>query len=270
MELNERYYSRFGLEYNPFIKNNSTKHYYESSDLKEAKYKLDYLFKTKGIGVITGNPGMGKTTTIRKYLNELNRALYKPIYICMTTLNDNDFYRQLIKELGYEPKFRKCDNFRLVQQIIKEYENKKITPVIVVDEANYLSRTILNDLKMILNFNMDSFDNYILILMGLPVLVSNLQGAAHEPFRQRIITSYNFEGLTNDETREYIYSKLEKAGGSTNIFDEGVIKAICNSSSNTPRVIDRTMDYALLIADKLNSSIITKEVIQKAIEQTIL
>ena len=94
MELNERYYTRFGLEYNPFIKNNSTKHYYESSDLKEAKYKLDYLFKTKGIGVITGNPGMGKTTTIRKYLNELNRALYKPIYICMTTLNDNDFYRQ--------------------------------------------------------------------------------------------------------------------------------------------------------------------------------
>ena len=123
---------------------------------------------------------------------------------------------------------------------------------------------------MILNFNMDSFDNYILILMGLPVLVSNLQGAAHEPFRQRIITSYNFEGLTNDETREYIYSKLEKAGGSTNIFDEGFIKAICNSSSNTPRVIDRTMDYALLIADKLNSTIITKEIIQKAIEQTIL
>ena len=108
-----------------FRKNNSTKHYYESSDLKEAKYKLDYLFKTKGIGVITGNPGMGKTTTIRKYLSELNRALYKPIYICMTTLNDNDFYRQLIKELGYEPKFRKCDNFRLVQQIIKEFENKK-------------------------------------------------------------------------------------------------------------------------------------------------
>ena len=96
MELNERYYARFGLEYNPFIKNNSTKHYYESSDLKEAKYKLDYLFKTKGIGVITGNPGMGKTTTIRKYLSELNRALYKPIYICMTTLNDNDSYIKIL------------------------------------------------------------------------------------------------------------------------------------------------------------------------------
>ena len=89
------------------------------------------------------------------------------------------------------------------------------------------------------------------------------------------------EAINNTTVDEYInclnnlglrpfYSKLEKAGGSTNIFDEGVIKAICNSSSNTPRVIDRTMDYALLIADKLNSTIITKEIIQKAIEQTIL
>ncbi len=75
--------------------------------------------------------------------------------------------------------------------------------------SNYLTRIILNYLKIILNFNKDS-------------------------------------------------------------FDEGVIKAICNSSSNTPRIIDRTMDYALLIADKLNPSIITKEIIQKAIEQTIL
>ena len=114
---------------------------------------------------------------------------------------------------------------------------------------------------------MDSIDNYILILSGLPVLISNLSSAIHEPLRQRIITSFNFENLSKDEVQSYIYGKIEKAGGANNIFDSGVIQAIANYSNGTPRIIDRIMDYAILIADKLNSSIITINIIQKAIEQ---
>ena len=51
MNLNDRYYARFGLEYNPFIKNNSSYFFFESKDAEEVKYKLDYLFKVKGIGI---------------------------------------------------------------------------------------------------------------------------------------------------------------------------------------------------------------------------
>ena len=267
MNLNDRYYARFGLEYNPFIKNNSSYFFFESKDAEEVKYKLDYLFKVKGIGIITGNPGLGKTTNLRNYINNLNKSLYKVVYLSMTTLTDIEFYKQAIIQFGYEPKHRKHDNYNQLQEIIKEYNNKKITPVIVIDEANYLSNKILNDLKMIFNFEMDSIDNYILILSGLPVLISNLSSAIHEPLRQRIITSFNFENLSKDEVQSYIYGKIEKAGGANNIFDSGVIQAIANYSNGTPRIIDRIMDYAILIADKLNYSIITINIIQKAIEQ---
>jgi len=270
MELNDRYYSRFNLEYNPFIKNNCEKFYFESSDVKEVKYKLDYLFKIKGIGIITGGPGSGKTTAIRNYINNLNKALFKTVYISMTTLTDNDFYRSMVSAFGHEPKFRKCDNYDLLQQIISGYQTKKITPVIVIDEANYLSRTILNDLKMIFNFEMDSKDNYILILSGLPVLISNLSIASQEPLKQRIIASYTFDSLSKDEVKLYIEGKIEKAGGSANIFEDGVIQTITNYSNGIPRVIDRVMDYALLIADNKNSSFINKDIMQKAIEQVYI
>ena len=270
MLLNENYHASFGLEYNPFIKNNCDRFIFDSSDLKEVNYKLDYLFRTKGIGIITGNPGSGKTTSLRNYVKKLNKALYKVIYISMTTITDIEFYKTLISSFGYESKYRKCDNYALFQQIIKDYVNKKITPVIIIDEANYMSRSMLNDLKMLFNFNMDSCDNYVLILAGLPVLISNISMAAQEPLRQRIITSCQFDTLSNDEVVSYIFGKLEKAGGSTNIFNDGVMQAIINYSNGIPRKIDRVMVYALLVANNLKSTVITKDIIQKAIEQTTI
>ena len=268
--LNERYYAHFNLEYNPFIKNNSNKYCHISKDINKLYFKLDYLLKVKGICVITGAPGKGKTTALRNYFKDYNKSLYKLIYISMTTLTTIDFYNSLITEFGYEPKTKKSQNYKLLQQIIMDYESKKITPIIIIDEANYVSSSTLNDLKMIFNFNMDSKDNYILILCGLPVLISNLSTSNQEPLRQRIITSFEFEDLQDDEVQNYIYSKLEKASGPTNIFDDAVIQTIKNASNGSPRIIDRIMDYALLIADRQNSTRITKDIIQKAISQSSL
>ena len=67
-----------------------------------------------------------------------------------------------------------------------------------------------------------------------------------------------------------LLNKLEKAGGSTNIFNDGVMQAIINFSNGIPRKIDRVMDYALLVANNLKSTVITKDIIQKAIEQTTI
>ena len=66
------YISRYGLEFNPFIKN-SKEILYENNNYKEVKARLDYLLQTKGIGLITGDPGCGKTTIVRIYTNNLNQ-----------------------------------------------------------------------------------------------------------------------------------------------------------------------------------------------------
>ena len=76
------YISRYGLEFNPFIKN-SKDIIIETSEYKESIYRLNYLLQTKGFGLITSSPGKGKTTIVRSFANSLNPALYKVIYSCV-------------------------------------------------------------------------------------------------------------------------------------------------------------------------------------------
>lgn len=268
MPYNNRFFSFFGLKYNPFEKNNSDLYRFDSTDVKELNIRLDHLISIKGIGLITGRPGLGKTSAVRNYVSKLNKSLFKIIYIPHTTLTEMDLLYLIVREFGYEPSTRKSTNIKTIQQAIIDYsDSKKMTHIIIFDEANYLSSSFLNNLKMILNFKMDSYDKFVVILMGLPVIISTLSNAAHEPLRQRIVMSYEFEGFSNSDIHNYITGKLETAGGNPNIFEDGAIQLICNYSQNTPRIVDNIMSYSLLIASQLKSNIITKDIINNAISQ---
>lgn len=143
------YFTRYGLEFNPFIKN-SKEILVDTAEYKESLFRLDYLAKTKGFGLLTGSPGRGKTTVIRNWAKELNPSLYHVVYSCLSTLTANDFYRNLVRELGAEPAYKKPDNFRIIQEEITRLSiEKRKTPVIIIDEANYINNAILNDLKIL-------------------------------------------------------------------------------------------------------------------------
>ena len=150
------YISKFGLEVNPFIKN-SKEILVATSEYNEAIIRLNYLAKTRGFGLLTGSAGKGKTTAVRNWSSQLNTSLYRVIYSCLSTLTVQEFYRSLAQGLGVTPAFRKTDNFRIIQgEITRLSLEKKKTPVIIIDEANYVNNAILNDLKMLFNFEMDS------------------------------------------------------------------------------------------------------------------
>lgn len=169
------YFTRYGLEFNPFLKN-SREILVDTDERRETLFRLDYLAKTKGFGLLTGGAGRGKTTVIRTWAAGLNPSLYKVIYTSLSTLTANDFYRNLAQEPGAQPSFRKPDNFRTIQEEIARLSlEKRKTPVIIIDEANYINNAILNDLKILFNFEMDSRDRAAVLLAGLPKLNSTLR-----------------------------------------------------------------------------------------------
>lgn len=257
--------SYYGMEYDPFIKNTKDV-IIDTSEAIEVRYRLDYLKETKGFGLLTGQPGRGKTTAVRAWASTLNSSLYKVVYISLSTTTVQGFYRQLASGLGAEPAFRKADNFRTIQDIVTRYAlEKKITPVIILDEANYMSNGILNDLKLLFNFSMDSRDRAVVLLTGLPQLNNTLRLNVHEPLRQRIVMNYDMDGLNREEARKYVLKKMEQASCRKNVFEERALEAIINSGNGTMRIINRICENCLLLGYHEKKDIIDTDIVMKAV-----
>lgn len=261
------YLLKYGLEINPFIKNNND----EKIDLNNTKqllFRLKHLEETKGIGLITGEPGLGKSTTIRHWAKSLNTNLYKVIYISHTTVSVHEFYRELCYQLGLEEYHSKRKNLNNIQAEIKRLSiEKRITPVIILDEANYLPASVLNDLKILLNFDMDSKEPYILLMIGQINIRDSLNRKANEALKQRISMTYNFEPMDKDESRSYIDTKLTLAGANKQILSNEAYNLIIGRANGIPRIINQIMDKALLLMENKKVDIINDKTMMEAIDE---
>ena len=177
-------------------------------------------------------------------------------------------YRQLAQSFNLEPRYKKYENFNMIQEAIRRLSiEKKITPVIIFDEANYISNAFLNDLKILFNFDMDSKDLTVVLLVGQPTIINTLKLKANDAVRQRIITSYNVEPMSMEESSKYITGKLKAAGSSQEVFTPGAIKAISSYANGNPRIISRICDLALMAADKLGKNFIDEDMAMMAINE---
>ena len=251
----------FGMKCNPFRKGVEQKNKYEFVDFKEMQGRLEYLQKIHGIGLFTGSPGFGKTYSIKYFLENLNIGFYKTVYLSLSTVTVMDFYRGLCIELGISPMHRKIDMFKQIQDTIKTYvKDRKITPVIVLDEAQYLRTDVLNDLKILFNFDIDSKDYAILILVGQPVLNDMLSRNTHEALKQRIVVNYTFCGLNEKEVEEYLKSRLKIAGMNENMFEEGAIKAISSICNGSTRKLNSIIENCLMICEQRGENVVNTEI----------
>lgn len=264
------YLMKFGLEYNPFIKNNNdTK--IELSNSEQLLFRLKHLEEIKGIGLITGEPGLGKTTTIRHWAKNLNPNLYKVIYIAHTTITVREFYKELCFKFGLDEYHTKTKSLNSLQDEIKRlWIEKRITPVIILDEANYLPSAILNDLKIMLNFDMDSKEPYILLLVGQNIIRNTLNMKSNEALKQRISMNYTMNNMEKAESKNYIDSKLQLAGLNQDVLTPEAYNNIISASNGVPRRINQIMDKALLLLANQKANLINEQIALAAIDETTI
>ena len=250
--------SFYGLAFNPFDKQMAReKDRFLSKDISEMLSRLDYLKDTRGIGLFTARTGMGKS-----FAKALNPNLYHMEYICLSTVSVMEFYRQLCCVLGMEPKGGKPGMFRAIQeQILYLYKDKKQPLLLAVDEAQYLSTGILEDIKMLMNYGYDSLNCFTLILCGEPHLNNTLRKPVHEALRQRVTVHYNFSGLSDSEVAQYVLHKIACAGGSASIIEQAALSAVHSHSQGSPRLVDNLMTNALTLGAQMEKKVIDTEVI---------
>jgi len=264
--------SFYGLSFNPFDKQALKETgFFESKDHAQMISRLNYLKDIRGIGLFTATPGMGKSYALRCFEHSLNKNLYHMKYICLSTISVAEFYKQFCEHLGLDAKGSKTLMFKAIQErLYYLYKDKRQSLLLAVDEAQYLSNGILQDLKMLMNFSYDSLNCFSLILSGEPYLSRTLEKPVHEALRQRITVHYAFQGLQSDEIPAYIFHKLSLAGGSRSIMGEDALSAIAGFCQGNPRIIDNLMTDVLALGAQLQRQVIDAEVILAAVnEQTL-
>ena len=257
--------SFYGLTLNPFDKSLSETHAFKSRDHEQMLSRLDYLKNARGIGLFTAPPGMGKTFALRCFTQNLNPNLYQLSYICLSTVSVTEFYQQFCHELGLDYGPKKSIMFRNIQErLLHLLKEKRKTFILAVDESQYLNIHVLRDIKMLMNTSFDSLDCFTLILIGQPYLSSILEKPVHEALKQRIVIHYNYEGLSPEEAKKYIYSRIDIAGAAQSIIDEASVHAVANFSQGAPRIINTVMTNALILGTQMNKQVIDTEVILSA------
>lgn len=259
--------SFYGLSFNPFDKQTvKEQDRFLSRDIQNMLSMLNYLKNTRGIGLFTARPGLGKTFGLRCFAKDLNDGLFHMEYIPLSTLTVAEFYKEFCSILGLESRGGKPKMFKAIQAEIDHlYTDKRKPLLLAIDEAQYLSTGILTDLKMLMNSNYDSVNKFTLILCGEPHLNNTLMKPVHEALRQRITVHYNFLGLSDSEVQEYIFHKLKTAGGTSSIIDPPALSAIHSNSQGNPRIIDSLMTDALILGSQKSRSVIDSDIILSVI-----
>jgi len=255
----------FGMKSNPFDKEVDSADLYAGGDIRELESRLKYMLDIRGIFLLVGEPGSGKTTALRRLKDSLGPSLYRSFYIKLTTVTVSDFYSILVSELGEEPRFRKFDMFKQIQEAISNlYFEQRITPVIIIDEMHMASSAIFDDIRLIFNFRMDSVNPFLLVIAGQPSIRNKLAINSALPLRQRIGGKYTMKGLTEPETHEYIKSRMKLAGVTRDVFNDQAVTQIHLSSNGFPRNINNIANACLMYCKWKNLDIVDEEVVYQA------
>ena len=259
----------YSLKNMPFQKDIHPKDVFVYDSSRELSRRLEHMKQTRGFMLITGAPGSGKTLHVRVFSDNLNPNLYKVVYIPLCTVNIIEFYRQLCVLLGGEPLWRKSQLFDSIQHSIKDYvQNHKKIPVIIFDEAHFLTNENFYEVQIISNFAMDSSDPALFILIGQHHLKERLMRPIHQPFNQRITLKYHLVPFTQEETSAYVRHHLALAGRKDDpLFNQNALGAIHQNSAGIPRVINSLCVKAMTVGAIEKKDVLTEEEVYRATQE---
>lgn len=257
----------FGLKHIPLAKNGPF--LMENPSFSLLKERFNRLLEHPGIGLLTGEAGVGKTACLRHLCAGLNPHQYEVIYLAETQFTSYDVYRQIAQNFGLTPHYRFSQLWRDIKNHIRErIESKSRMPILIVDESQNLPFSFFQSFPSFLNFNFDSQDMLIVWFVGHPELAHLLNRQAHVALSSRIQVRHQLEPVGEREAFAQLISQAFKEAGATASFlsDSG-IELLRTSSGGKPRYAHRILTESLAMAAKKGLNHIPDEVIETAILQ---
>lgn len=258
------YLEFYGLKEHPFSNVVDNRFYYNSQQHSHALLKLKYAIdEQRGLAVVVGDIGAGKTTLARRLLEDLDEETYEAtlLVVIHSSVSSDWLLKKLAMLLGIENP--EDDKIRILSQIhlrlVEIYESGR-KAVILIDEMQMLnSRDIMEEFRGLLNMELSNGKLVNFIFFGLTELDEVL--SLDEPLRQRVALKLNLKSFSEESTLEYVQHRLNVAANESDIFTKEAIRNIYKYSSGTPRLINTICDNALLEGFLMKKNPIDEEII---------
>ena len=260
------YESFYGLKESPFNVTPNPEYIFLGENHREALAQLLYgVREKKGFIVITGEVGTGKTTLIHYLLDKLGGDNHtKTAFLFNPKLTVNDFIQYILKDLGVRIQGQTKGEYlhNLHRYLLNAYQRDERV-ILIVDEAHGLNPELLEEIRLLSNFETSKSKLLQIVLVGQPELDRTLAQPEFRQLKQRINLRYYLPPLSEKETREYIEKRLRIAGAKESPFTDKAIKEIYMRSGGIPRLINILCDNALLNGFALDQ----KKVDERSVEE---
>ena len=259
------YLQHFGLHHAPLGKDMTE--LWDDGTLASLTERFNWLLQSPGVGLITGEPGVGKTAALRTMTRTLNPHRYHIVYQAETDFGRIDIYRGLARALGIEPSYRRaqlwCDIKERIHDLV---DNKQVTPVWIIDEAQNLPLEFFRDFPAFLNFAFDSRDLISVWLVGHPDLARTLERTPYAALQSRIQVRLQIKPVVERERFALLIAHaLKSAGCHHTLLAESGMEVLRQASKGLPRQAGRILSTAMRLAVPKGLNHLPDEILQQAI-----
>jgi type II secretory pathway predicted ATPase ExeA len=226
----------FGFRKDPFPQDVAVKELYPLPALVPLEQRVFFAIQQKAISVITGDVGSGKSTSLRFVANKFHSSEYELISIVGGSYSPMELYRQILLNFGLTyMSYQVSMMVAKIREIILEIASRKVTPVLMIDEAHLLKRDVFTQLHTLAQFEFDSRPVMPMILCGQDLLLEHLMANAVRPLASRVLGRNHLEAIKMEVMEEYLNHHIRIAGITTKVFSSEAIYAIHQGSGGLLR-----------------------------------